>query len=647
MGRPRRAVFVALAATSLTLSSASVVTATAHATPESPRQQAYEQAAAEFGVPSAVLLGVSYLESRWDTNGDTPSTAGGYGPMHLTDAAPLLSAGTHHDDGTEDARGDEERPLQLEPQAQSAQDLPESLETAPRAQQLTGIDGDAIKRDPAQNIRGGAALLADYQRQLGAPLSADPADWYGAVARYGGSTDAAAAKSFADDVYARIRAGADRVTDDGQHITLTPTAVTPDTHWLDRLGLPAGQRDPSVECPNGLDCESVPAPYVHYGSTPGAYGNHDLSQRPANQQIRYIIIHDTEATYATTLRLVQDPTYVSWQYTIRSSDGHIAQHVRSNDVAWHAGNWYVNATSIGIEHEGFAAQGTWYTEAMYQRSARLVRYLSERFGIPLDRAHILGHDNVPGILPANVRGMHWDPGPYWNWNHYFELMGAPFHPADGHHTQLVTIKPDWDTNKPAFFGCDAPTAPCPARSSSSVILHQQPSESSPLVVDLGLHSDGSPSTMFISDHGARAAAGQTYAVAEVQGDWTAIWYLGQKAWFFNPADNPTAVRAAGMIATPKSDRNTIPVYGRAYPEAAAYPPGIPVQSVVPLQYTLHANERYSVGQVVPSEYYRAVTFNCSGTPDCVVVRGQTQYVQIQFGHRMMFVKLSDVDLSPA
>ncbi|MEJ7690927.1 MAG: hypothetical protein WKF76_11120 [Nocardioidaceae bacterium] len=32
---------------------------------------------------------------------------------------------------------------------------------------------------------------------------------------------------------------------------------------------------------------------------------------------------------------------------------------------------------------------------------------------------------MPGILPANVRGMHWDPGPYWNWEHYMRLMGAP------------------------------------------------------------------------------------------------------------------------------------------------------------------------------------------------------------------------------
>ena len=136
-------------------------------------------------------------------------------------------------------------------------------------------------------------------------------------------------------------------------------------------------------------------------------------------------------------------------------------------------------------------------------------------------------------------------------------------------------------------------------------------------------------------------------MAEVRGDWTAIWYLGQKAWFHNPSSDPAAVRAAGMVATPKAGLATIPVYGRAYPEAAAYPPGIPVQAVVPLQYTLHAGESYAVGQLVPSEYYRAVTFNCSGVGDCTVVRGQNSYYEIQFGHRVMFVKASDVDAHSA
>src|SRR5579875_1842186 len=56
--------------------------------PKTLRQRTFDAAASTYGVPSAVLLGVSYMESQWDDHGATPSVAGGYGPMHLTDIAP-------------------------------------------------------------------------------------------------------------------------------------------------------------------------------------------------------------------------------------------------------------------------------------------------------------------------------------------------------------------------------------------------------------------------------------------------------------------------------------------------------------------------------------------------------------------------------
>jgi hypothetical protein len=71
--------------------------------------------------------------------------------------------------------------------------------------------------------------------------------------------------------------------------------------------------------------------------------------------------------------------------------------VPAEHVAWHAGNWYVSAHSVGVEHEGVAIQGAaWYNEQLYHSSARLVRYLAKRFNVPIDRNHIVGHDNIPG-----------------------------------------------------------------------------------------------------------------------------------------------------------------------------------------------------------------------------------------------------------
>jgi len=67
----------------------------------------------------------------------------------------------------------------------------------------------------------------------------------------------------------------------------------------------------------------------------------------------------------------------------------------------------------------------WYTEPMYQASARLVRYLAARYHIPLDREHIVGHEELPGTTPDRVATMHYDPGPYFDWAHYFQLLGPP------------------------------------------------------------------------------------------------------------------------------------------------------------------------------------------------------------------------------
>jgi hypothetical protein len=86
------------------------------------------------------------------------------------------------------------------------------------------------------------------------------------------------------------------------------------------------------------------------------------------------------------------------------------------------------------------------------------------------------------------------------------------------------------------------------------------------------------------------------------------------------------------------------VFGRAYPEAEAYPANVPVQQVVPLPYTFAAGQRYSLGNVLGSEYYSATTFDPSNH---VVVKGKTRYVQIQFGHRIAYVKADDVRILPA
>ncbi|MGW0841545.1 N-acetylmuramoyl-L-alanine amidase [Streptomyces sp. NPDC002787] len=606
-------------------------------------QGAFAAAAVEYGVPRSVLLGVSYLQSRWDAHGGAPSVTGGYGPMHLTDARTALAEAPHHSEGAEDARGDDSRaPLVPEADLPEGSELPVRLRTLTKAAELTGLPAETLRTDAEANVAGGAALLAAAQRELGAEPSADPAAWYGAVARFSGADDRATAAAYADEVFAVIRDGAGRITDAGQRVTLAgEPELRPDTGQLSRAGLRAAAAA-GTECPTTVSCEWIPAPYKESGDND--YGNHDLADRPKSQRIRYIVVHDTEATWDTTLQLVQDPTYVSWHYSLRSTDGHIAQHVKNKDVGWHAGNWYVNAGSIGLEHEGFlASPDAWYTEAMYRTSARLVKYLADRYGVPLDRRHILGHDTVPGPTTATIPGMHTDPGPYWDWQHYFELLGKPFGPTSNSNSALVTILPNYPDNRPEFTGCVSRGKPCAVHGSSAVRLYSEPDVTSPLIKDIGLRPGGDASTIDVNDLGSRVSTGQQYAVAGRQGDWTAIWYLGQKAWFRNPKKQPTAVGAAGVVVTPRNGLTEILVYGRAYPEAGAYPAGVPAQAVSPLPYKLLKGQKYVAGDRVPGEYYYAVSFDTSGHR---VVVGKDLYYEIQFGHRVAFVRAADVLVLP-
>ncbi|MCQ4083574.1 N-acetylmuramoyl-L-alanine amidase [Streptomyces sp. RB6PN25] len=622
----------------------------AHARPREPGalQAAFAAAARRYHVPESVLLGVAYMESRWDTHKGRPSVSGGYGPMHLTDAQTAIEQSVWKTDGDAlgDPRGDGSRPMTIPSTVRipELRAIPAALQTADQAAALTGIGNEQIREDPAENIAGGAALLAAAQRELKQPVSDDPGQWFGAVARYSGADDASTAADFAADVFQAIRDGESRVTDTGERVTLAPEPrVKPLTAQTATMGLRAAESS-GTECPSSVACEWVPAPYEKYGRARKDYGDYDVADRPSDETIDYIVIHDTESTWDTTMRLVQNPKYLGWHFTVRSIDGHIAEHMHTKDVGWHAGNWYVNAKSIGVEHEGFLADpDAWYTEEMYRASARLVRYLAHKYDIPLDRQHILGHDNVPGMNTAGIKAQHTDPGPYWDWAHYFELLGAPFRATADADGGEVTIDPSYEDNEPRYTGCGEPGKPCSPHGSDAVRLYTEPRQDAPLVDDVGLHGDG-PSTEGLNDVGARASTGQQYAVAGRDGDWTAIWYLGQKAWFYNPWDDPAAVDAQGWVARPRPGVRSVPVYGMAYPERSAYPRGVRAQPVTPLPYAMPAGQSYVIGGVERGEYFSAKSFDPARHK---VVRGKQRYYEIQFGHRVAFVKVNDVTVAPS
>ncbi len=144
-----------------------------------------------------------------------------------------------------------------------------------------------------------------------------------------------------------------------------------------------------------------------------------------------VVIHDVEGSYAGCISWFQNcSAAVSAHYVVRSSDGQITQMVLESKKAWHVGS--ENGYTIGIEHEGYQAQTGWYTPALYQSSANLVKDICNSgyginpttcwSGVSCSGSCVLssiykikGHQHYPNQT-------HDDPGPHWNWQTYYNLI---------------------------------------------------------------------------------------------------------------------------------------------------------------------------------------------------------------------------------
>ncbi|TME17387.1 MAG: hypothetical protein E6I70_10480 [Chloroflexi bacterium] len=247
-----------------------------------------------------------------------------------------------------------------------------------------------IVYDPATNLDAGAALLAKLN-----PAGGDLKAWYGAVSQVEGEYVAA-------EVFDTLRTGATRTTSSGETIKLAaqPVGATP------RASGP-------------MSADYGPAAWV-----PASPSNYTAANRPSDYPVDLIVIHDIEGSYGSAIQHFQDPSAQSSAHYVVSDAGQLTQTVAEHDIAWHAGNWDYNTRAIGIEHEGYAWSCCWYTPAMYQTSAHLIASICSRWGVPINRNNVIGHNEVPDPNhPGQYGGAgnHTDPGPYWDWNYYMSL----------------------------------------------------------------------------------------------------------------------------------------------------------------------------------------------------------------------------------
>lgn len=167
---------------------------------------------------------------------------------------------------------------------------------------------------------------------------------------------------------------------------------------------------------------AVPVPWRYDSNDPPYYKDQNVPIA--------CIIHVMQG-WASTATTWANTGYsgASWHFTVRR-DGVIQQHLSFSDGGYHAGiastkpkptwrlwrgyNQNVNRYTIGIEHEGFS--GEEFPEAQLEASAKLVRWILDTIGQPIDRDHIAGHYEIDLVDRPN------DPGPTFPWDHYMELV---------------------------------------------------------------------------------------------------------------------------------------------------------------------------------------------------------------------------------
>ena len=331
---------------------------------ESSLKAQFEAAATKYKVPLELLLAMGYYNTLWEM------------------PPPFASA---YRKGDPKGRGDYGI-MQLTQNP--------SRNTLGKAAKLTGLSKARLKNNRSANIEGGAALLSNLVGKT-KPKSLD--GWQEALTQYA-DTDL-----YASQVYRVLKSGASLTISTGERLKLSPQ---------------------NVEVPQVYTAKSGATDYAQAVWRPAAFCNYTNSDRVTSYDIFKIVIHVAEGPYSGTISWFEDCAAQGSAHYVVNSKGGTAQCVRNKDIAWHAGWWYTNTRSIGIEHEGYIDNPEWFTKSMYHASARLSAWCCKEYDIPIDRKHIIGHSEVPGCSSGSGGGVdcHTDPGPYWNWNKYMRLI---------------------------------------------------------------------------------------------------------------------------------------------------------------------------------------------------------------------------------
>ena len=357
---------------------------------EGPAAQSLARAASESGVPRDLLVAIAVVE-------------GGLmlAPSRLPDPAdhvPVAGA------------------LELRHGA---------FDSLARGATLAHSDELTLRADTELATRAGALVLAELGAATGA-RSDDLGSWRAALATLSGMGDDAGRARYAADVFTLLRAGGVFPARGGESVMLAahPDLAVPSTTTFSAASTP--------EFPGAI------------WFTTSCSGKCDTTRTAGNSVVDMIVIHDTEGGWNASVATLQNDAGKSVHYIVDADGSRVGQFVPESYTAWHAGNYYYNQRSVGIEHVGTAADPNGYADGLYAKSTALVKSIRTRWTVPLDRAHIVGHYQIPdgNVLAESAPACsdtlgncetsasyggadnHRDPGYNWQWCQYMQGLGG-------------------------------------------------------------------------------------------------------------------------------------------------------------------------------------------------------------------------------
>jgi N-acetyl-anhydromuramyl-L-alanine amidase AmpD len=300
-----------------------------------------------------------------------------------------------------------------------------AFDSLARGAALTGAAEEDLRADTDLGTEAGALVLGELGRQNGA-RPGDLDSWREAVRVLSGISGDYLDR-YVSEVWGVLHAGGAFPARDGETVYIAPhpELEVPQANWLN-------QAANTPDYPGAI------------WFTTSCVNKCDLGRPLGNAAVNKIVIHDTEGGWSGSVATLQNDAGKSVHYIVDADGSRVGQFLHETVTAWHAGNYYYNETSVGIEHVGVASDPAGYADGLYNTSVKLVKSIRTRWTVPLDRTHIVGHYQVPNgnniaessppctaalstcETSPNYGGAnrHTDPGVYWQWCQYMQLLGG-------------------------------------------------------------------------------------------------------------------------------------------------------------------------------------------------------------------------------